>query len=103
GGGGRGGVGSEAVPDLPAVPEFLPGYETGLLTGLGGPRNTPGDIIEELNKETNNFLADPRLKARLADLGNTALLGSSADFGRLLADDTEKWAKVIRAAKIKAE
>jgi tripartite-type tricarboxylate transporter receptor subunit TctC len=94
---------SEALPDLPAIGEFLPGYETGLLTGLGAPRNTPADIIEKLNKETNNFLADPRMKARLADLGNMALLGSSAEFGRLLADETEKWAKVIRAAKIKAE
>ena len=94
---------SEALPDLPTVGEFLPGYETVLLTGLGAPRNTPAEIIEKVNKETNNFLADPRMKARLADLGNTALLGSSAEFGRLLADDTEKWAKVIRAAKIKAE
>jgi tripartite-type tricarboxylate transporter receptor subunit TctC len=94
---------SVALPDLPTVAEFLPGYETGLLTGLGAPRNTPADIIEKLNKETNNFLADPRMKARLADLGNTALLGSSADFGSLLADETEKWAKVIRVAKIKAE
>jgi len=94
---------SEALPDVPAIGEFLPGYETGLLTGLGAPRNTPVDIIEKLNKETNNFLADPRMMARLADLGNTALLGSSADFGRLLADETEKWANVIRAAKIKAE
>ena len=94
---------SEALPDLPTVGEFLPGYETVLLTGLGAPRNTPAEIIEKVNKETNNFLADPRMKARLADLGNTALFGSSADFGRLLADETEKWANVIRAAKIKAE
>ena len=94
---------SEALPDVPAIGEFLPAYETGLLTGLGAPRNTPVDITEKLNKETNNFLADPRMKARLADLGNPALLGSSADFGRLLADETEKWASVIRAAKIKAE
>src|SRR5262249_30845602 len=91
---------SEALPDLPTIGEFLPDYEASLLTGLGAPANTPDEIIEKLNRETNNFLADPRMKARLADLGNAALAGPSTDFGRKLADETEKWAKVIRAAKI---
>jgi tripartite-type tricarboxylate transporter receptor subunit TctC len=83
--------------------EFVPGYEATSLFGLGGPKNTPAAIVERLNKEINAGLADPKIKARLADLGGDALALSPADFGRLLADETEKWAKVIRAANIKPE
>ena len=94
---------SDALPDIPTVGEFIPGYEATSLFGLGGPKNTPAAIVERLNKEINAGLADPKIKARLADLGGDALSLSPADFGRLLADETEKWAKVIRAANIKPE
>ena len=94
---------SDALPDIPTVGEFIPGYEATSLFGLGGPKNTPAAIVERLNKEINAGLADPKIKARLADLGGDALALSPADFGRLLADETEKWAKVIRAANIKPE
>jgi tripartite-type tricarboxylate transporter receptor subunit TctC len=94
---------SEALPDIPAVGEFVPGYESSNWTGIGAPKSTPVEIIEKLNKEINAGLADPRMKARLADLGATALAGSPADFGKLIADETEKWGKVIRAANIKAD
>ena len=94
---------SDALPDIPTVGEFVPGYEATSLFGLGGPKNTPAAIVERLNKEINAGLADPKIKARLADLGGDALSLSPADFGRLLADETEKWAKVIRAANIKPE
>ena len=93
----------EALPDVPAMAEYLPGYEASLLTGLGAPKNTPADIIAVINKETNSALADPRIRAQLAALGNTVLPGSPADFGRLIAQEAEKWAKVIRAANIKPE
>jgi tripartite-type tricarboxylate transporter receptor subunit TctC len=93
----------EALPDVPAMAEYLPGYEASLLTGLGVPSNTPAEIIEVLNKETNSALADPNIKAQLAALGNTELPGSPNDFGKLIADETEKWGKVIRAANIKPE
>jgi tripartite-type tricarboxylate transporter receptor subunit TctC len=96
-------VRSAALPDLPTVGDFVPGYETSTWFGVGVPRNTPGAIIDRLNKEINSGLADPRIKARFADLGATVLLGSPADFGKLIADETEKWGKVIRAANIKAE
>ncbi|HEY6259626.1 MAG TPA: tripartite tricarboxylate transporter substrate binding protein [Xanthobacteraceae bacterium] len=94
---------SAALPDLPTMSEFLPGYEASLLTGLGAPRNTPAEIIDRINKEANNALADPRIKAQLAELGNSALAGSPADFGGLIAEESEKWAKVIRAANLKPE
>ena len=71
--------------------------------GIGAPKNTPAEIVDKLNKEINAALADPKMKARLADLGGTLLAGSPADFGKLIADETEKWGKVIRAANIKAE
>jgi tripartite-type tricarboxylate transporter receptor subunit TctC len=83
--------------------EFLPGYEASLVTGLAVPRNTPAEIIDKLNKEINAALADSKIKAHLADLGGTALAGSPADFGKLIADETDKWGKVIRAGNIKAE
>jgi tripartite-type tricarboxylate transporter receptor subunit TctC len=94
---------SEVLPDLSTVGEFVPGYETSAWQGLGAPRNTPADIVEKLNKETNAALADAKTKARLADLGGTPLVGSPADFGKLIAEEAEKWGKVIRAANIKPE
>jgi tripartite-type tricarboxylate transporter receptor subunit TctC len=94
---------SEALPDLPTIGEFLPGYDATLLTGLGAPKTTRADIVERLNKEVNAALADPAMKARLADLGNAPVPTTSADFGRLMADETEKWGKVIRAANIRPE
>ena len=94
---------SEALPDIPTVGEFVPGYEASAWFGVGAPKNTPAEIVDKLNKEINAGLADPKIKARLADLGGTVLAGSPADFGKLIADETEKWAKVIRAANIKAE
>jgi tripartite-type tricarboxylate transporter receptor subunit TctC len=94
---------SDALPDIPTVGEFLPGYEASASYGIGAPRATPAEIIDMLNKEINAALADPNMKARLADLGGTPLAGSPADFGKLIADDTEKWGKVIRAANIKPE
>ena len=94
---------SEAFPDVPTVADFVPGYEASAFFGVGAPKNTPADIIEKLNKEINAGLADPKLKARLADLGGTVIAGSPADFGRLLADETEKWAKVVKLAGMKPE
>ena len=94
---------SEAFPDVPTVADFVPGYEASAFFGVGAPKNTPADIIEKLNKEINAGLADPKLKARLADLGGTVIAGSPADFGRLLADETEKWAKVVKFAGMKPE
>ena len=94
---------SEALPDIPTVGEFVPGYEASAWYGIGAPRNTPAEIIDKLNREINAALADPKMKARLADLGGTPLPMSPADFGKLIADETEKWGKVIRAANIKPE
>jgi tripartite-type tricarboxylate transporter receptor subunit TctC len=93
----------EILPDLPPVAEFVPGYEASSWYGICAPRNTPAEIIERLNKEINTALADPKIKAKLADMAGTALPGSPADFADLIADDTEKWGKVIRAANIKPE
>jgi tripartite-type tricarboxylate transporter receptor subunit TctC len=93
----------EALPDVPAVAEFVPGYEASGTQGLGAPRSTPAEIIEVLNGEINAGLADPRLRMRIAELGNTPLALSPAEYGKLLAEDTEKWGKVIRAANIKPE
>src|SRR4029077_12417101 len=94
---------SHALPDVPTVSEFVPGYESSAWYGIGAPRDTPAKIVEKLNKEINAGLADPNMKARLVDLGGTVLAGSPADFGKLLAEETEKWGKVIRSANIKAE
>jgi tripartite-type tricarboxylate transporter receptor subunit TctC len=93
----------EALPDIPAMADFVTGYEAIGWFGLFAPKNTPVEVVDKLNKEINAALADPKMKARLADLGGTVVPGSPADFGRLVAADTEKWAKVIRAAGIKAE
>jgi tripartite-type tricarboxylate transporter receptor subunit TctC len=93
---------SETLPGIPTMGEFLPGYEATTWYGVGVPRNTPAEIVEQLNKEVNAALADPKMKVRLADLG-VALPGSPAEFGKLIADETEKWAKVIKSAGIKPE
>jgi tripartite-type tricarboxylate transporter receptor subunit TctC len=94
---------SEALPDLPTVGDFVPGYEASTVFGLGAPRNTPAEIVDKLNREINGALADPRFKTRFADLGTTSLAGSPADFGKLIADETEKWSKVIWAGTRKPE
>jgi tripartite-type tricarboxylate transporter receptor subunit TctC len=94
---------SEALLDIPTAGEFLPDYEASVWFGAGVSKNTPTEIVDRLNKEINDALADPKIKARLADLGGTVLPGSPADFGKLIADQTEKWGKVIRAANIKPE
>jgi tripartite-type tricarboxylate transporter receptor subunit TctC len=94
---------SEALPEVPTVGEFLPGFEAGDWLGVGAPRNTPAEIIDRLNKEITAGVADPKIKARFADLGGTPLALTPAQFGKLLADETQKWAKVIRAANIKPE
>jgi tripartite-type tricarboxylate transporter receptor subunit TctC len=94
---------SESLPDLPTVGEFVPGYEASNVRGLGAPRNTSFEIIEKLNKEINAALRDPRIKTRLADLGATALPFSPDDFGKLIMDETEKWANVARSVGLKAE
>jgi tripartite-type tricarboxylate transporter receptor subunit TctC len=93
----------DVLPDVPAVAEFLPGYEASGIQGLGAPRNTPVEIIDKLNHEINAGLADPRIRARIADLGNTPLVLSPAAYGKLLAEETQKWAKVIKFGGIKAE
>jgi len=94
---------SEALPDIPTVSDFVPGYESSQWFGVGAPKNTPIEIIDKLNKEINAGLADPKIKARLADLGGTLLAGSPADFGKLIADETEKWGKVVKFAGLKPE
>jgi tripartite-type tricarboxylate transporter receptor subunit TctC len=91
------------LPDIPTVAEFVPGYEATDWLGIGAPRNTPPEIVDKLNKQINAGLADPTIKARIADLGYTPFASSSADFGKLVADDAEKWGSVIRAANIKVE
>ena len=94
---------SEALPDVPAIAELVPDFEAVSLFGIGAPKSTPAEIIDKLNGEINAALADPKIAARFADLGGTVLAGSPAAFGKLLADETEKWGKVIRAAGIKGE
>jgi tripartite-type tricarboxylate transporter receptor subunit TctC len=93
----------EVLPDIPPVGDFVPGYEASSWFGGGAPKGTPAEIIDKLNKEINAGLADPKMKARIADLGSEILPGSPADFGKLIADETEKWAKVIKFAGIKPE
>jgi tripartite-type tricarboxylate transporter receptor subunit TctC len=94
---------SEVLPGIPTVGEFVPGYETSQWYGVGVPTNTPTEIVDKLNKEINAGLADPKIKARLADLGGTVLAGSPADFGKLIAEETEKWGKVVKFTGIKAD
>jgi tripartite-type tricarboxylate transporter receptor subunit TctC len=93
----------EVLPDIPAVAEFVPGYEASGWHGVGVPASTPREIVEMLNAEINAALADPKIKARLIDLGGTVLRGSTAEFGKLIADETEKWAKVVKLAGLKPE
>ena len=92
-----------AVPDIPTVAEFVPGYEADGWSGIAAPKNTPIEIVDKLNQEINAGLADPKLRAQLADLGSTPLMGSPGDFGKLIADETEKWGKVIKFVNIKPE
>jgi tripartite-type tricarboxylate transporter receptor subunit TctC len=94
---------SSALPDIPTVAEFVPSYESDFWTGIAAPKNTPAEIVDKLNDEINSALADPKMKARLAQLGANALPGSPADFGRLLAAETEKWATVVKFAGVKAD
>jgi tripartite-type tricarboxylate transporter receptor subunit TctC len=96
-------VRAEALPEVPPVADFVPGYESSQWYGVGAPENTPVEIVEKLNKEINAALADPRMKARFADLGGTVLPGSPADFGKLIADEAEKWGKVVKFAGLKAD
>jgi tripartite-type tricarboxylate transporter receptor subunit TctC len=94
---------SEILPDIPTVGDFVPSYEASALQGIGAPKNTPAEIVDKLNKEINAGLADPKLKARFTDLGATVFPGSPSDFGRFMAEQTEKWGKVVKFAGIKAE
>ena len=94
---------SELLPDIPTIAEFLPGYEASAWLGFGAPRSTPAEIVERLNREVNAVLTEPTVQARMADLGSEPLSGSAADFAKLIADETEKWAKVIKFAGIKAD
>jgi tripartite-type tricarboxylate transporter receptor subunit TctC len=93
----------DALPDLPTVGSFVPGYEASAFFGVSAPRDTPAEIIDKLNKEINAALADPKIKARLDNLGGAVLAGSPSDFGKLIADETEKWAKVVKFAGIKPD
>jgi tripartite-type tricarboxylate transporter receptor subunit TctC len=93
----------EMLPDLPTVGDFVPGYEASAFQGIGAPKKTPIEIIDKLNREINALLTDTGLKLRLAELGDTPLIGSPADFGNLIAEETEKWSKVVKFAGIKAE
>jgi tripartite-type tricarboxylate transporter receptor subunit TctC len=93
----------EGLPDIPTVGDFVAGYETSVWSGIGAPRNTPTEIVDRLNKEINAGLTDSKIKARLLDLGGMVLAGSPADFGKLIADETEKWGKVVKFAGIKPE
>jgi tripartite-type tricarboxylate transporter receptor subunit TctC len=93
----------QALPDVPTIGEFLNGYEASTWFGIGAPKNTPVEIVDKLNKEINAGLANEALKARISDLGGTVLPGSPADFGRLIAQETEKWAKVVKASGVKSD
>jgi tripartite-type tricarboxylate transporter receptor subunit TctC len=94
---------SEVLPEVPTVGDFVPGYEASIWYGIGAPKSTPSEIVDKLNKEINLGLADSKMKARFADLGAAVLAGSPADFGRFIAEETEKWAKVIKFANIKPD
>jgi tripartite-type tricarboxylate transporter receptor subunit TctC len=94
---------SDALPDIPTVNEFVPGYEASAWFGIGAPKNTPSQIVDKLNEAINAGLGDPKMKARLADLGGTPLVGSPAEFGKFIADETEKWGKVVKFVGVKAD
>jgi len=93
----------DVLPHIPTVAEFVPGYEASFWFGVGAPKATPVEIVDKFNKEVNAALADPKMKARLAELGGTMLPGTPADFGKLIADETEKWGKVVKFVGIKAD
>ena len=93
----------EGLPDLPTVADFVPGYETSAWSGIGAPKSTPVEIIDKLNKEINAVLADPKIKARIADLGGMVLALSPAEYGKRVAEETEKWAKVIKFSGAKPD
>jgi tripartite-type tricarboxylate transporter receptor subunit TctC len=93
----------QGLPDVPTVGDALPGYEATAWLGVAAPKSTPAQIVDKLNEAINAGLADAKLNARLAELGGTAMIGSPADFGKFIADETEKWGKVIRTANIKAD
>src|SRR5262249_10148441 len=94
---------SDSLPDIPTVAEFLPGFETSAFVAVGAPKNTPVEIVDKLNSEINAALADPKLKARVAELGATVYPGSPRDFDKLVAEEIEKWAKVVKFAGLKPE
>jgi tripartite-type tricarboxylate transporter receptor subunit TctC len=93
----------EALPDIPTVSESVPGYEASTWFGIGAPKATPAEIVEKLNKEINAGLADPKMIARLEELGYIVLASSPSEFGKLIAEETDKWSKVIRAANVKPQ
>jgi tripartite-type tricarboxylate transporter receptor subunit TctC len=94
---------ADALPDVPTMNTFIPGFEASQWIGLVAPKDTPREIVDKLNAEINAAIADPKIKSRFADLGGTVMPGSPADFGKLIADETVKWGKVIQDAKIKVE
>jgi tripartite-type tricarboxylate transporter receptor subunit TctC len=94
---------SPALPDVPSVADFVPGLEASIWQGVGAPKNTPPEVVEKVNKEINTALADPKMKARFADLSATVFPGSPADFGRFIVAENEKWAKVVKFVGIKAD
>jgi tripartite-type tricarboxylate transporter receptor subunit TctC len=94
---------SEALPDIPTIADFVPGFEASAIVGLAAPKNTPTTLIETLNKEVNAGLTDPKIRARLAELSASALTGSTSDFAKIVNDDIDKWAKVVKFANIKPE
>jgi tripartite-type tricarboxylate transporter receptor subunit TctC len=96
-------VRSEVLPEVPTVSEFLPGYEASSWYGLCAPKSTPTGVVDKINKEVTASLADQKMKSQIAEMGGTPLAGSPADFTKLIADETEKWAKVIKFAGIKPE
>jgi tripartite-type tricarboxylate transporter receptor subunit TctC len=93
----------ELLPDVPPLGDFLPGYEASSWNGLTAPRNTPAEIIDKLNREINTAMADPKIKARIVDMGGPPIIASPAEFGKIIADDTAKWAKVIEFSGAKAD
>jgi tripartite-type tricarboxylate transporter receptor subunit TctC len=94
---------ADALPEVPPLADFVPGYEASQWYGIGAPKSTPAEIVERLNQEVNAALVDAKMKARLADLGGTVLPGTPADFGKLIAEEVEKWGKVVKFSGLKAE